>query len=627
MATRPRQLYAYFFCLATSFFVLVILRLHGSSMGFLSDDKSSLVLGVGRSIRSDEFLRSTPSLIRAIFHPNLESKSTLSYHGFDSPGLDAFELLRPERFLIETIFSGEYAFSAYWWLPGLLVMAGVPFFLSQLKVPLRISLPIGLVILFSPSVVWWSNGMALIIGRLSIGVAILVIATRLKGAKSALFSMIGVWIASGVAVDYQLWSIVASLFFIPILLFFFTQSASKLFVLFGSSIGLIPFLIFIYSKSDVFSIMSSTYYPGSRSFNGGLINAWNWSFAAPLQWSLLSPEGIISSNQSEISMGFFVFIVPALILYFRKKGIPSKFGLSELALGTFLILCSWSFVRFPSIPFNPLSLVSAERSLTLVTTLAPLVFGILYSALSRSTSRIERSWFSETPLKQPRDWGSIGFAISAGVLTFGSSLTMSLVVLNFSNRLALLASLVVGVLTYCVAHPRFSTYGAWGFAFLALLIGGAVNPLSQGTDPLTSNSLVELTSEIDSTGSWASDDIFIDSTLMANGRESISGQQLPGPNRDMWRTLDPSGLYERDWNSGASFVSIVWDPALEKVEISKPQQDVIRIRVNPCSQSLRDLNLRVVVSRSSLTSPCLDEATYFSTEYLGALVHVYLLPK
>jgi hypothetical protein len=626
VATANR-FYTYLLFVFAGYFDLVISRLSGSSMGFLSDTGQGLLAGTNRPIRSDEYLRGTPTEIGAINHPDSPGVSLLSSPGFDEPGIEEFELLRPERFFIHILLGGEFAYSAIWWMPALLVLIGVPLLLKQFKLPLSISVGLSLIIILSPSVVWWSNGMAGIIGRLSLGVALIIMASRASGLKIWVLGILGSWVASGVAMDYQPWSIIGSLFFLPLVLFFVFQQKSKILPLIGAGLfGLAPLVYFLFGKIDIFQVMSETLYPGQRRVSSGLINALNWSLVAPQQWSLLNPDGINYSNQSEISMGFFLFVFPALYFAYSSNLMRRSFGIREVVLGGYLIVTSWAFIQFPELPFNPLSLVSPERTLTMVTTLAPLVFGLLYANWrnEQQTNSVDVDSGKRPVIDY---WANAALAVLVVALTFSAAMTMEGVVLNFSTRLAVVVSIVCGIFVYLIIHPRFTTLGVWGFVLIAVFVGGAVNPVAQGTAPLTDNSLSQTLNSIKGEGSWAADGIHLDAMLIANGKPSISGQQLTGPDRSKWTLIDPQLVNEGIWNAGASFVVFAWDSSLESPELTRPFGDTILVRINPCSESLNQLDLRFIVSRSELAAPCILANAAETVQWLGGPVYIYELNR
>lgn len=626
MLQKLGEFRAYVAMVLAGYLGVIVARLSGSSMGLLSDTGEGLVLGVNRPIRSDEYLRGTPTDIGSIYHPDSPGVSLLSAEGFDEPGLDEFELLRPERFFIHTLLVGDFGFAAMWWVPALFVLLGIPLLLKQFKLPLNISIALCLIILFSPSVVWWSNGIAGIIGRLSLGVAFIIMASNSKGWKVWALTFLGGWIASGVAMDYQPWSIVASIFFAPLVFFFVFQKRRNILPMLASGIlSLAPLLYFVHSNFGVFQVLSSTLYPGQRRVSSGLVNAWGWSLAGPQQWSLINPDGIIYSNQSEISMGYFLFVFPAIYFAYASINRSQRFGLREVILGSYLIVTSWAFVTYPEIPLNPLALVSPERALAVVTTLAPLVFGLIYANRVTEQTKYPSNGFVFD--KRSDTWSRIALGVFVFLATFGAAETMDGVVLNFQTRIAFLVAILCGAIVVMITHPKFTSKGVWAFALLAALIAGPVNPIAQGTAPLTDNSLARAIASIETSGVWATDSIHLDAILVANGKPSISGQQLTGPNESQWRLLDPQGLAEGIWNAGASFVVIAWDSGIQTPVISRPFGDTILISSNPCAQEFQNLKLKVVLSRTEQTSECLVKSPAGPVDYMGAPVFIYEMRK
>jgi hypothetical protein len=410
-------------------------------------------------------------------------------------------------------------------------------------------------------------------------------------------------------------------------LFFVFQQKNKILPLIASGlIGLAPLVYFLFSKIEILQVMSATLYPGQRRVSSGLVNAFNWALVAPQQWSLLNPDGLSYSNQSEISMGFFLFVFPALYFAYSSTLMKRSFGIREVVVGGYFVVTSWAFIQFPELPLNPLSLVSPERTLAMVTTLAPLVFGLLYANWRNERKKTEIEIDSrKVPVFDY--WGNIALAVLVAELTFASAITMEGVVVNFSSSFAVVVAIMCGVFVFLMVRPGSTTLGVWGFVMFAFLVGGAVNPIAQGTAPLTDNDLARKVISIKDAGSWATDGIHLDAMLIANGKPSLSGQQLTGPDRSKWTLIDPQLASEGIWNAGASFVVFAWDASLEVPEITRPFGDTILVRINPCSESLKQLNLRFIVSRSELTAPCISPSQADAVRWLGGPVYVYELSR
>jgi hypothetical protein len=107
---------------------------------------------------------------------------------------------------------------------------------------------------------------------------------------------------------------------------------------------------------------------------------------------------------------------------------------------------------------------------------------------------------------------------------------------------------------------------------------------------------------------------------MANAMNSLSGQQLIGPNPDTWKMLDPNSLSEMAWNRGVSYISFTWSDLLEP-EITSPSADVILVSISPCELAEKFNSLDHVVSTNTLEYSCLSKKYEFNQN--GVLMSVY----
>jgi hypothetical protein len=83
----------------------------------------------------------------------------------------------------------------------------------------------------------------------------------------------------------------------------------------------------------------------------------------------------------------------------------------------------------------------------------------------------------------------------------------------------------------------------------------------------------------------------------------------------------------RCWTAGVSFVVLSWDASLQSPEITRPFGDTILVRINPCSESLVELDLRFILSRSELVAPCLPTGPVETVDWMGAPVYIYELKR
>jgi len=613
----------YIFTISSGFLLLSLLGIHGSSLNLLVSDSSSILIGNDRPIRSDEFLRSTPFELNRIFHPTSSGVSQLSEASLNEPGIGFYELLRPERFVLSILLSGPQLFAALWWSPHLLLFLGVPLFLRSIKLQTKLAIPIAIIVAFSPSVVWWSNSIAGIVGRAALASGLILLSMQKRRTIRILLGFSGAYLFSGSFVDYAPWVLVVAFFFLVFgLIEFFSQENKPLPTLFGMTFGLVPLLLFIIQKSKVLSTLAQTSYPGSRRYDGGVVNVSNWAFSAPQQWALLKPDAILASNQSELSLGFLIFLIPSL--YFITKKIQNKTTLFKVIIfsQTYFFLIAWSFVPIPQVGINPLELVSPARALTVTSTLAPLFFAIILGWVDQESKTIN-SFKLVTPNSQ-----NLMTLLQACTVTFYVTFSSGMAIKNSvspfstltSGLVALYVALAIGMM---LAGKTYLLRGLWLFAFLSFLIGVAVNPVVKGFENVYATELSRELSSNNSPTKWASNSIFVDAMLTLNGKDQISGQQLNGPNIQKWKVLDPSNQYREIWNSGASYIQLTFDESTSPPIISRVGGDQIMITLNPCSRYAEELGLGFVVSVVELPNSCLINVPVKNPVYLGKIFYIY----
>jgi hypothetical protein len=613
----------YILTICGGFLFLSLLGIHGSSLNLLVNDNSSILVGNDRPIRSDEFLRSTPFELNRILFPESSGVSQVSESSLNEPGVGFYELLRPERFLLSIFLSGSQLFAALWWMPHLLLFLGVPLFLRSIKLQTKLAIPFGIIIAFSPSVVWWSNSIAGIVGRVAFASGLILLSVQKRRTTKFILGFSGTYLISGSFVDYAPWVIVVAIFFTVFgLLEFFSKEKKPLPTVFGIILGLVPLSLFIIKKSSIFSTLAQTTYPGSRRYDGGVVNVSNWAFSAPQQWALLKPESILASNQSELSLGFLIFILPSIYLIIRSIQSKTTFIKVIIFAQTYLFLIAWTFVPIPQVGINPLELVSPERALTVTSTLAPLFFAIILGWVRQESSNMKPS---KLVSRHNQKTTAVTLVCTlAFYITFSSGLTIRNSVSPFplliSGLVALFVAFAIGMV---IAGKTYLLYGIWLFAFLSFLIGVAVNPVAKGFENVYGSELSRALKSNDSSATWGSNSMFIDAMLTLNGKDQISGQQLNGPKIQQWKILDPFNQYREVWNSGASYLQLSFDESSSPPIISRVGGDQIMITLNPCSRYAKELDLGYVVSVVELSNSCLIKVPVKHPIYLGNVFYIY----
>jgi hypothetical protein len=153
------------------------------------------------------------------------------------------------------------------------------------------------------------------------------------------------------------------------------------------------------------------------------------------------------------------------------------------------------------------------------------------------------------------------------------------------------------------------------FAFWSVV---NVNPVVIGQGDLiksdsarTLNSIVRESSN--PKGRVATDDMFVDALVSANGLYQLSGQQLTGPNEEAYRAIDPELKLKDSWNRGASTLTFLWDESLvDEIGVNIiGGGDLFQIVSSPCNKGLVELGLGWVISTRPINATCLQERASF----------------
>ncbi len=235
---------------------------------------------------------------------------------------------------------------------------------------------------------------------------------------------------------------------------------------------------------------------------------------------------------------------------------------------------------------------------------ATLLFGLVFSAFASVGAR-----------ERTRNAVLAAAGVAASTITGGLLLERAhLPTLSIKAivTVSLLFALVVGVaLRWAHSSPTALSL----LVIVTSLFVIAVNPVQVGLADLRNGEAAGQVRNIAKSqpdGRWATDTPASDALLMANGAGSLGGQQWVGPEEFAWRILDPPGRFRSSWNRGASYVIFQWAKPDSTIRISRLQQDMVRVDVDPCDESLHELGLRFVMSITKLDRPCLTLRTRFT---------------
>ena len=620
----------YMITLCVLYVLLVAFGIHTSSLGQVTEEgpaPSGIVYGTPKPIRSDEYLRSTPAQIgwrrftrRAGVSPDrvmstpLDATYPTSDLGVATPS--PLSTQRDVSWLVDKVQHLDSAmshklpilqdFTATWWRGTLYMFLGMALLFGALGLSWRWSAVASLMVFFSPANQWWSYWPLESMGTALLSAGLLATALsrasrgnqppgKLSRLLSATWTVLLLAAAGVLGLrlpnTYQPWSVTVTVVTGAVLMGMvigrrFSFARTKWYLLCGSTAAVVAAIPVVNRLRGSLGSMLNTVYPGERRFSG-LTGYPRWGSA--LNWELQRAASA-AVNQSELSIGLVVLIVPAFIVLLAGRQNRQSPLYWPLALGTAVIsvFYLWTSVTWPhwlsSITF--LDRIPPDRTLQIIGVVIPVLY-VLAVAFAKGDAYADVSRKAVV---------AVTFA-TVVVLTLqdGSILRGSLPWVGVG---ALWATAVVsGLLISLPLAGRFVRLSVTLLVLAVVLSGANVNPVMRGLGFLgkskSQRALAAAISQDDRR--WASDSFAIDVAATAAGMRLLSGNQGTGPNFAAYRVLDPPSLDINKWNRAGSYVTFSWTTGPDIV-FANPSFDVVQIQIDPCNQVLDRFDLAWVAS-------------------------------
>jgi hypothetical protein len=607
-----------FVALAYAIFVLGGVTTSSVGLQRLSETRgepaAGVIAGTPRGIRADEYLRSTPWELGLLAHGSDDFATPLAHPAVALVAPTARDLpsaamhLEAVALTLGLPLRDEIVFAAVWWLPVALVAALLPLWLIRLGAVPGIAVTATALVLLAPVNHWWSWWpMSVLAPALlaALGTMVGVDRWRACGANVLsvlLFGAAALCVARTV-VAYVPWAIPLCLaVYAPTVAVVLASGRRRPAVVSLGAIlaaGAIAAAAFV-AQSAALDVITDTVYPGARRSIGEFVGL-GLLFGAPHLWILqASPKIVGSTNESELSTAYLVLAAPgAVVAVGVRWAAAGALRASALAAGVVTAaLGLWVVVDWPSAVGDrafPLTLVPPARMAEVLGIAATIAFALVLSA------------WSTAPGLRPIRLAAVSGGLAGIVSLFGGlSLRDEALPTLPWGAVVFMACLVGVAVGLAVWKPR-APLALAALPLLAVLVVFDSNPLQRGFGDLRSSSAAASVraagTDLGEGQLWASDDPAFDALLMANGQPSLSGQQWIGPNEEAWRALDPLGVQRRVWNRGASYVVFRWETGAA-TRITLGNEDLIRVRIDPCAAGLRRLGLALVVSRHPLQDRC-----------------------
>ena len=593
----------------------------GSSSPLLATDAGSgdsVVFGLPRSIRSDEWIVHTPMVISQVEN-NLPRYGDVGVGSHDMsilsdlPVLDWTIVFHPNHwaYLILPI-DNAYAFD--WWSLAAILLLGTYCFLFLITGSLRWSIIGALFLYGSPYFHWWYTSSAFTsLGWMTFAVSCMLIAVTSSWRRRLVFAGLASYsLVCFALVIYPPWQIpgaiaVASVGCGALWTRWRTDSASLRSVLTTGVVmavlTLVPLGVFVATRQPAMNAIAHTVYPGARVIAGGSL-PWTHLFTGWFGLNYLTNgagmRGALFPNESEASSFLFlgVMLLFALPLVWRFVA-PLGDRLRAVMIATISVMMLFFthiFVGLPKIVarMTLLSVVPEQRTLMGLGFASMVLVVVVGVSLERfEIPRLNR-WFATAVL----------VVVSAVCV---SGLAQDFRSVNAAAGSRLIAIAVIAAVASAALYFWRPLVSVGVLALFGLMVSVPVNPLvsgiSQARDALVVTTVRTISSASNGDGAWVADTYPLASLLTTAGVRNLSGVNLY-PNVAAWEIIDPSHTYENAWNR---YSQAVWsfDTNLKAAEVALPQADMVEVKINPCDPVLDKFNLRHIVTETRVAAPCL----------------------
>ncbi len=612
--------------------VLVALGISGSSTGsfwriFGTGNDPDLIAGIPRDVRSDEWLT---------FGPLLVSQAAQNYPEFNQafpgggPGVDTTVLLdlpswswitlfRPNA--IGFLFLGlDHGLAFRWWFSAFAVMTSGYLMLITLlpRRPLT-SAVIAVAFFFCPLLQWWFVPSTVLPAALCM-LAIAAVLFSLRDDR--LLVRIGWSAATGylavatVLTFYPPYIIpcvlVAAAFSAGTLLDAagpgrtgFARAASRLVPLgIGAVTAVAVVGIFLVTHSATITSFYNTVYPGHRVQAAGAVgfDGLVQFFSAPFAESLKTGgiyTGALGSNNSEaatpVLVGLFL-VIPLTWFAVHDRRILGRWQWAIVGCLAMTLL----LIAFQVLPgWDPIA-----RLLLLDRTVIPRI-RIGFSVLSVLTIGLLVNRLDHSSVMVPWSvtWATAGAATASIVVVWASLARGGDSALTTATHHRIIAVLfVLAVILFTRGLPLLASIA---FLIISLVLGAGINPLYRGIFDLRETTMGAAVARIEAQrpGHWLGiGSRQLSSVLVESGVPSYNGVQLY-PSREMWSTVDPTDVYEDQWNR---YATLQWAPGSGDPVLSNPWADIINATFDSCS-SFGQQSVTYVLAEVPLEQPCLRE--------------------
>lgn len=589
--------------------LLVLFNISGSSIHILSSytntDANGLLLGVARSVRSDEWATSTPLAFSqaAAGFPYFSSVprggQTDMYITYGQAVKDYAVLFRP--FYWGFLFLGaSRGLSFFWWSRTFaLLLVSFEFGRMLTKDQKKYAAAFSFMLTFSPFVQWWFAVVGMVeMLVFGMGAVLLFRAyLRTESYKQRLLLALAIaWCGCiYILTLYPAWMVPIAYIYLCFVIWIAyenrncTLSLKKDGLIFVLAVFVLAgnLAYVVLKSSDTIAAVMNTVYPGKRRGGSSMPLSTLFYYVANLFTPLR--DSIPGTNGSECS-SFLSFFPLGIVLFLYQWIRQRKVDLLALLLtGISGLFALYTFADLPA-AIDAVTLLQFSVPFRMVPILSLVQFILLFRVIA-NMDRAAEEWFA--------------LAVSLGIAVL-SVWRADLCTPGYYSA-AMLAVAAAVIFAICLGLMRMQ--GNRGVARLtALLLSGIVflsgvlvNPVQYDTRELTDNQITNLAkpiSEADPEALWIVEGLGypVINLLIPVGIPTINSTNVY-PILERWRLLDPTGEYEDIYNRYAHIVvTLTHSPTCFEAGVT-PDQFVVRL--NP--DDLKTLGVGYIYTRRDLS--------------------------
>lgn len=511
-----------------------------------------------KSIRSDEFLANTPALLSQEFVGEFSevnsqimgTKSsvllfpkltTLNISVLSSPQLIGFIFLDATKGL---------AFHS-WFICFLSFFSVFELLLLITKGKRLLSLVGTMLLVFSPTVLWWNSQTYLGYGSICLLLFYKLLIEKKVGFK-VLYSILLGWMGSCfVGLCYPAWQITYGYFYLVIFIWLIYYNRKKIlkrnFLYFIISLSIVAIILIpaFVGSSETIAALSNTVYPGARNSVGG--TGWELYFQYFSSYLFGYKQNV---NSCELSQFISLYPIPIIMstYYIIKNKKKEKDWFLILLTGLAILLGIWNYI--PIGVFSKITLLymsTPERAQVVVSAIC--VF-LMIKLLS--------DYQTDKKISSRRTLLAI-FISFATVLVciYTNNLLMPEFLTPLKTGILTIVCFIMIVL-FIINNKETNKYLYGIFIVISLFVFATVIPITKGIDVIDKKPISKEIHKIvktDKDALWISADasLYEANYALANGARVINSVNFY-PNLNLWYKIDPDYEYKNVYNRYAHIV-------------------------------------------------------------------------